>query len=81
MRPTSVEFRFTGAEQFILRVDHLNPARAVWIEIGFPVQDDPLACLEFCSIYKKKKKNLTKKNKKNKKKKKKKNKKLIKKWP
>src|ERR1700730_7485822 len=39
--------RFPVAKEFVLRIDHLDPAWAVWIEVCFSVKDDPLPFLEF----------------------------------
>src|SRR5882762_8676496 len=39
--------RLPGVQQFVFRIDHLNPARSIWIEFRFAVKDDPLPCFEF----------------------------------
>ena len=39
--------RFPGAEQFVFRIDHLDPAGAVRVQLRFPVEDDPLPGFEF----------------------------------
>src|ERR1700737_764189 len=38
--------RLSDVQKFVLRIDHLDPARAVWIEIRFPMKNDPLPLLE-----------------------------------
>jgi hypothetical protein len=39
--------RVAGAEQFVFRINHLNPAGPVRVQISLPVKDDPLPRLEF----------------------------------